>query len=61
MSEEFVDYLKREHQRLERELESASQRRFPDQLEIARLKKLKLAVRDQITANEQIIRCEQVA
>lgn len=61
MSAEFVAYLKREHDRLERELEAATKRRDPDQFEIARLKKLKLAVRDQIAANQQIIRIDQAA
>src|SRR4051812_5580117 len=35
MSAEFVAYLKREHDRLERELDAATKRRFPDQFEIA--------------------------
>lgn len=61
MSDKDVDYLKREHERLERELEGASQGRFPDQFEIARFKKLKLAVRDQIAANEQIMRVQYAA
>lgn len=61
MSAEFVAYLKREHDRLERELDVAMKRRFPDQFEIARLKKLKLAVRDEIAANEQIIHIEEAA
>lgn len=61
MSEKFVDYLKQEHERLERELEAASSRRFPDQMHLARLKKLKLAVRDQIAAHEQQVRVEQAA
>ena len=61
MSAEFVEYLKREHDRLERELDTAMNRRFPDQFEIARLKKLKLALRDEIAANEQVIHIEQAA
>jgi hypothetical protein len=58
MSNRFIEYLKREHARLERELESASSQRFPDQVQLARLKKLKLAVRDQIATNEQLLQIE---
>ena len=60
MSDRFIEYLKREHARLEKELESASQR-FPDQAQLARLKKLKLAVRDQIAINERLMRIECAA
>ena len=48
MSERFVDYLRREHARLEESIERERQRPVPDQLQLARLRKLKRAVRDQI-------------
>jgi len=48
MSERFLHYLRREHARLEGLIERERQRVLPDQLQLARLKKLKLAVRDQI-------------
>lgn len=48
MSERFLHYLRREHARLEDLIERERQRSQPDQLQLARLKKLKLAVRDQI-------------
>lgn len=50
MSQNPIDYLRREHARLEAEIESEVHRPRPDELLIARLKKLKLAVKDQITA-----------
>jgi hypothetical protein len=55
MSDRFIEYLKREHARLEKELESASSQRFPDQAQLARLKKLKLAVRDPVAINERVL------
>jgi len=61
MSDRFIEYLKRDHARLEKELESASSQRFPDQAQLARLKKLKLAVRDQIAINERLMRIECAA
>jgi hypothetical protein len=49
MSQKFLDYLNHEHARLEQEIEMLTkQQRLPDQIGIARLKKLKLAVKDQI-------------
>ena len=48
MSERFVNYLRREHVRLEESIERERQRPLPDQLQLARLRKLKRAVRDQI-------------
>jgi hypothetical protein len=48
MSQKFLDYLNREHARLEQEIEVLMKRRLPDEIGIARLKKLKLAVKDQI-------------
>jgi hypothetical protein len=52
MSERFLHYLKREHARLEESIERERRRPLPDQLQLARLKKLKLAVRDQIAEIE---------
>lgn len=45
-----MNYLKREHARLDAEIERASRERRPDEILIARLKKLKLAVKDQMAA-----------
>ncbi len=52
MSRKFLDYLKREHARLEDSIDRERSRPSPDQLQLARLKKLKLAVRDQIAGLE---------
>lgn len=52
MSDYYLKYLYREHARLEAELEKESSRKRPDQVQIARLKKLKLAVKDQIAQAE---------
>jgi hypothetical protein len=52
MSERFLHYLRREHARLEHSIDRERQRPRPDQLQLARLKKLKLAVRDQIAEVE---------
>jgi len=46
----FLTYLEREHGRLEEAIAEASARRSPDWAEIARLKKLKLAIKDQMAA-----------
>jgi len=53
MSDRFANYLRREHGRLETELQSALSSRFPDEKACVRLKKLKLAVKDQIREAEQ--------
>ena len=52
MSECFLDYLRREHSRLEALIDRERRRPLPDQLLLARLKRLKLAVRDQIAEAE---------
>lgn len=52
MSERFLNYLRREHARLEDLIDQEQRRILPDQLQLARLKKLKLAVRDQIAEIE---------
>jgi hypothetical protein len=44
----FVDILKRRHLKLEHELAAERARRRPDETRIARLKKLKLAVKDRL-------------
>ncbi len=48
MSDRFLTYLKREHDRLEAVIKEQSSRLVPDTAAIARLKKQKLAVKDQI-------------
>jgi hypothetical protein len=53
MSQKFLDYLNREHARLEQEIEVLMKRRLPDEIGIARLKKLKLAVKDQIAQHPE--------
>lgn len=53
MSHTFLSYLQREHHRLEEELAGLEQQRFPDQMQIARVKKLKLAVKDRIAQTTQ--------
>lgn len=50
MSSKHIDYLRREHARLDAEIAREAQERRPDEVLIARLKKLKLAVKDQIAA-----------
>ena len=49
MSNRFFDYLEREHARLERTIADLGRRPLPDTIEIARLKKQKLLVKDQIS------------
>ncbi|AQA00618.1 hypothetical protein BWQ93_02480 [Sphingopyxis sp. QXT-31] len=49
MSSKHIDYLRREHARLDAEIDREARQRRPDEVLIARLKKLKLLVRDQIT------------
>jgi Protein of unknown function (DUF465). len=61
MSDRFIDYLKREHARLESELARAVRQIVPDQMLIARLKKLKLAVKDQIAWHERPMRADRAA
>lgn len=50
MSEIHLNYLWREHARLGAEIERAQREKRPDQILIARLKKLKLAVKDEIAS-----------
>lgn len=61
MSEQQLDLLKREHARLEEEIDQATRRLLPDEIAIARLKKLKLAVKDQIDAWHRDLSDNQVA
>ncbi|MGE0774583.1 MAG: YdcH family protein [Sphingomonadaceae bacterium] len=61
MSDKFVAYLRKEHQRLEDQLAAALKDPFPDQLLIARLKKLKLAIKDQIAWNDRPMRADRAA
>ena len=48
MTEKYLDYLSREHARLENEIRLERKRPRPDEVLIARLKKLKLALKDQM-------------
>ena len=50
MSTKHIHYLRRAHARLEAEIDREARQRVPDEVLIARLKKLKLAVKDQIAA-----------
>lgn len=47
-NQHLLNYLRREHARLEGELAREAARPLPDQVLLARLKKLKLAVKDQM-------------
>ncbi|RYG85416.1 MAG: DUF465 domain-containing protein [Alphaproteobacteria bacterium] len=61
MSQKYLNYLRREHARLEAEIVREARRPRPDELLIARLKKLKLAHKDQIRAWQQDLGDSQVA
>jgi len=61
MSERYVDYLKREHDRLESELDRAQKQLAPNHTVIARLKKLKLALKDLIAWHERPMRTGRAA
>lgn len=61
MSDHFLNYLKREHTRLEGELRTAAASVFPDQVQLQRLKKLKLAVKDQIVSIQKERQIDQAA
>lgn len=61
MSERYIDYLKREHSRLDAEIEHANKQIVLDQMLILRLKKLKLAVKDQIVWQERPMRRDRAA
>jgi len=50
MSERFFSYLEREHARLEELIADQLARPRPDDLEIGRLKRAKLLVKDQLAA-----------
>ena len=52
MSERFLRYLRREQARLQELIDRERTRPSADQLQLARLKKLNLAVRDQIAKIE---------
>jgi hypothetical protein len=52
MSDKFISYLQTEHQRLEREIEDELKQLRPDDILLARLKKLKLVIKDQIARHE---------
>lgn len=61
MSDYFLDYLQREHSRLDGEIQEEESRPLPDQLLIARLKKLKLAIKDQMAAHRSVDRSIRAA
>ncbi|MXO59691.1 DUF465 domain-containing protein [Altererythrobacter salegens] len=48
MTDRYLAYLSREHARLDDEIRLESRRPRPDEVLIARLKKLKLALKDQM-------------
>jgi hypothetical protein len=53
MNDRFLNYLERERDRLEAAIHDLRSSRFPDDAAIARLKKQKLAVKDQIAQWER--------
>jgi hypothetical protein len=53
MTDRYLDYLSREHARLEEEIRQESKRPWPDDVLIARLKKMKLAFKDQMQSHIQ--------
>jgi hypothetical protein len=53
-SDYFLAYLQREHARLDGEVRVEERRPLPDQLLVARLKKLKLAIRDQMAEHSAV-------
>jgi hypothetical protein len=50
MNNRFFRYLEREHARLDAAIQAEQAKLRPDDVELARLKKLKLAVKDQLAA-----------
>jgi hypothetical protein len=50
MNDHYLRYLEREHARLEAEIREEERRPLPRDFLISRLKKLKLAVKDQMAA-----------
>jgi hypothetical protein len=60
MSHNVLRYLEREHARLDALIDQLRRRPWPDETEIARLKKTKLLVKDQI-ANWRAEAMEQAA
>ena len=61
MSETYLQYLRREHARLDAEIAREAVRPHPDELMIARLKKLKLAVKDQLASWQRDLGANRVA
>lgn len=56
MSERFLDYLRREHARLQQLIDRERRRPVQDELQLARLNRLDRAVRDQLTELEAAAR-----
>lgn len=50
MADRYLTYLSREHARIDNEILQESKQPQPDEVQIARLKKLKLAIKDQMEA-----------
>lgn len=48
MSDKFLEYLRREHARLDADIRRETRLPRPDEVLIARLKKMKLAIKDRI-------------
>lgn len=53
MTNRFFEYLEREHARLDAAIQKEQAKLRPDAVEVARLKKLKLAVKDQLAARRR--------
>jgi hypothetical protein len=51
MMSNHLNYLRREHARLDAEIARIARERRPDEILIARLKKLKLAIKDQMATH----------
>ncbi|HYD13936.1 MAG TPA: YdcH family protein [Allosphingosinicella sp.] len=61
MSARWLDYLRREHARLDAAVADARRRPEPDELEIARLRALRLAVREQLADWERLSKAAAAA
>ena len=61
MSRKPIHFLWREHARLDADIHSEARRSIPDEVRIARLNRLKLALKDQIAAWSEDLDGDRVA